>query len=189
MKQRSVSWLAIAGVALALAVGVARAQAQGNASSDTLLELAAKGGPSVGFSFGVSPLHWDLIAPLGTPSGPTAAENRLLYEREARARALSLDFKLKWPTAEQLEPYVSLGPALVVDQRQDVIGVPSDPSLQLGAKAGAGFNWRLSKDATLFGSYDFTTKTTDGLSSLGAKTPATSPSTGYDLMYGVRFRY
>jgi hypothetical protein len=83
------------------------------------------------------------------------------------------------------EPYVVLGPALFVNQPQEL----ADPVLRLGAKAGAGFNWRLSKDATLFGSYDVTTTTVDGFTSPGAKAPAASVPTGYDLLYGVRFRY
>ena len=64
---------------------------------------------------------------------------------------------------------------------------PQDPTFRLGAKAGAGFNWRLNKDATLFGSYDVTTPT-DGLASRFPKAPAAG-TPGYDLQYGVRFRY
>jgi len=106
---------------------------------------------------------------------------------------MSFDIKLKWPMVElPIEPYLVLGPALFVDQSQELsslIGIPADPVLRLGAKAGAGFNWRLSKDATLFGSYDVTTTTVDGFTSPGAKAPAASGPTGYDLLYGVRFRY
>jgi hypothetical protein len=187
MNQRSLRWLGIVSVALALGAAPVRSDAGG--ASDNLLELAGKGGASVGFGLGVSPLHWDLIAPLETTSGPTPAENRMVYDREQRGRAVSFDLKLKWPTAEQLEPYVFVGPALVVDQRQDLLGVPTDPNFHLGAKAGAGFNWRLTKDATLFGTYELTTTTMEGVSSLGTKGPGSSASTGYDLMYGVRFRY
>jgi hypothetical protein len=187
MNQRVLHWLAavVAGVAL----GVAPATVEAGSSSDNLLELAGKGGPSVGFGFGVSPIHWELIAPLETTPGPAATESRMFYDREPRGSAMSFDLKLKWPTAEQLEPYVFVGPALLVDQPKDLLGIASDPTLHLGAKAGAGFNWRLTKDATLFGSYDVTTTTVDGLTSLSGKTPAASPATGYDLMYGVRFRY
>jgi hypothetical protein len=187
MNQWLVRWLGA--VVAAVALGVAPVTAGAGPSSDNLLELAAKGGPSVGFGFGVSPIHWDLIAPLDTTPGPAATESRMFYDREPRGSAMSFDLKLRWPTAEQLEPYLFVGPALLVDQPRDLIGIASEPTLHLGAKAGAGFNWRLTKDATLFGSYDVTTTTVDGLSSLGGKTPATSPATGYDVMYGVRFRY
>ena len=178
MNQRLLRCLGI--VAAIVAAGAAPVRTEAGASSDNLLELAAKGGPSVGLGFGVSPLHWELIAP---PGG----------DREPRGRAVSFDIKLKWPTAElPIEPYLVLGPALFVDQPHDLsslTGIPADPVLRLGAKAGAGFNWRLSKDATLFGSYDITTTTVDGFTSPGAKAPAAAPPTGYDVLYGVRFRY
>ena len=176
MNQRLLRCLGI--VAAIVAAGAAPVRTEAGASSDNLLELAAKGGPSVGLGFGVSPLHWELIAP---------------GDREPRGRAVSFDIKLKWPTAElPIEPYLVLGPALFVDQPQELsslTGIPADPVLRLGAKAGAGFNWRLSKDATLFGSYDITTTTVDGFTSAGAKAPAAALPTGYDVLYGVRFRY
>ena len=182
MNQRVVRCLGI--VAAIVAVGAAPVRTEAGASSDNLLELAAKGGPSVGLGFGVSPLHWELIAPPGAT---------LLDDREPRGRAVSFDIKLKWPTAElPIEPYLVLGPALFVDQPQalsSLTGMPADPVVRLGAKAGAGFNWRLSKDATLFGSYDITTTTVDGFTSPGAKAPATALPSGYDVLYGVRLRY
>jgi hypothetical protein len=70
------------------------------------------------------------------------------------------------------------------------MAVPSDPTVRVGAKAGAGFNWRLSRDATLFGSYDVTTTKVDGgFTAPGGKAPTANSPTGYDLLYGVRFRY
>ena len=188
MNQHAFRWLAI--VAVTLAVGFAPMTAEAGTSSDNLLELATKSGASVGLGFGVSPLHWEPIAPPETFAGSAAAE-RMLSDREPRGRAVSFDLKLRWPTGDlPFEPYVVLGPALFVDQTQELsslTAVPADPVLRLGAKAGAGFNWRLGKDATLFGSYDVTT-TTEGLASRGVKAPATG-TPGYDLLYGVRFRY
>jgi hypothetical protein len=191
MNQRLLRSLGI--VAVTIALGASPARTEAGPSTDNLLELAAKGGPAVGLGFGVSPLHWELIAPPEAIAGSTAAESRMLWDREPRGRAMSFDIKLKWPTAElPIEPYVFLGPALFVEQPHELssmIGIPADPVLRLGAKAGAGFNWRLSKDATLFGSYDVTTTTVDGFTSPGAKAPGPSVPTGYDLLYGVRFRY
>lgn len=191
MKQRLLRSLGI--VAVTVVVGAAPVRTEAGASSENLLELAAKGGPSVGLSFGVSPLHWELIVPPEAVHGSTAAEIGLLGDREPRGRAVSFDIKLTWPTAElPIEPYLVLGPALFVDQPQDpssLIGISADPALRLGAKAGAGFNWRLSKDATLFGSYDVTTTTVDRFTAPGARAPAASSPNGYDLLYGVRFRY
>ena len=79
---------------------------------------------------------------------------------------------------------VAIGPML-----SSLTGIPADTVLRLGAKAGAGFNWRLSRDAALFGSYDITTTTVDGFTSPGAKAPATALPSGYDVLYGVRLRY
>jgi hypothetical protein len=191
MNQRLLCWLGIA--AMTAAVSAAPVETEAGASSDNLLELAAKGGPSVGLGFGVSPLHWELIGPPEPIPGSTAAESRMLWDRESRGRAVSFDLKLKWPTGDlPIEPYVFLGPAFFVDQPHELsslIGISADPVLRLGAKAGAGFNWRLTRDATLFGSYDITTTTGEGFTSPGTKAPPASAPTGYDVLYGVRFRY
>jgi hypothetical protein len=182
-------------VALLTTVVSAPLTTEAGASSDSLLELAAGGGPSVGFGFGVSPLHWEPIASPLAGFGSAAGENATLTDLEPRGRALSLDVKLRWPGAEPttgLQPYVVLGPALFVDQTHELpslTAIPGDPILRVGAKVGAGFNWRLGKDATLFGSYDVTTTSVDGFTSRGTKTPATSAPGGYDILYGVRFRY
>lgn len=190
MKQRSWVWL---GILIAIVVGAAPGKTLAGASSDNLLDLAANAAPSVSLGLGVSPLHWDLIAPLPGIPASTAAESRTLADREARGRAVSLDFKLRWPTAElPVEPYLVLGPALLVEQPydlSDLIRAPADPTVRLGAKAGAGFNWRLTKDATLFGSYDVTTSGVDSFTSSRTKAPATGVPTEHELLYGVRFRY
>ena len=180
-------------MAVAVAVGTASVAAEAGPSTDNLLELAAKDGPSVGFGLGVSPLHWELLTLPEVIPGSTATESRMLWDREARGKAVSFDITLKWPTEKlPIEPYVFIGPALLVDQLQvlsNPTAVPGDSVFRLGGKAGAGFTWRLSKEATLFGSYDVTTSTADGFTSAGAKAPGTSVPTGYDLLYGVRFRY
>ena len=180
------------GIALVAVVGFVPLVTEAGPSSDNLLELAAKGGPSVGLSFGVSPLRFDLLGPVEPAPAATAGDNGLLGERE-RARAVSFDIKLRWPTADlPFEPYLVLGPALLVDHGQDLsglTGVPPDPVLRLGAKAGAGFNWKLGKDARLFGSYDVTTGTTDRYALPQGRASAPSGSIGYDLLYGVRFGF
>ena len=191
MNPRLLRWLGI--VVVTVAVGVAPMETEAGPSSDNLLELAAKDGPSVGFGFGVSPLHWELLALPEAIAGSTSTESRMLWDREARGKAVSFDITLKWPTETlPIQPYVFVGPALLVDQPHEfssLTGIPADSVFRLGAKAGAGFTWRLSRDATLFGSYDVTTSTVEGLSSAGTKAPGTSAPTGYDLLYGVRFRY
>jgi hypothetical protein len=190
MKQRAARWL---GVVTVIVLAVAPGMALAGPSTDNLLELAGKGGPSASLGFGVSPLRWDLIAPLPGMAAPAAAENRVLADPDPLGRAVSVDFKLKWPSAEfGLEPYLVLGPALLVEQRydpSDLMGPPTDPTFRLGAKAGAGFNWRLSRGATLFGSYDVTTSGTDTFSSSRTRAPATAVPTEHELLYGLRFRY
>jgi hypothetical protein len=190
MKQRVSLWL---GMLTVIVLAAAPGTALAGDSSDNLLDLAAKGGPSASLGFGVSPLHWELIAPLpGIPTS-TAAESRKLADLEPLGRGVSFDFRLKWPGAEfGLEPYVVLGPALLVEQRydtSDLLGPPADPAFRLGAKAGAGFNWQLSRGATLFGSYDVTTTGVDAFTSSRMKAPATGVPTEHELLYGVRFRY
>ena len=190
MKQRGLFWLGLLSV---IVVAVAPGRALAGPSSDNLLDLATRGGPSASLGFGVTPLHWDLVAPLPGIAPPTAVETRALAERESFGRAVSLDFKLRWPTADLgIEPYLVLGPALLVEQPHDpsdLMGTPADPSVRLGAKAGAGFNWRLTSGATLFGSYDITTSGVDALTSSRGKAPATGVPTEHELLYGVRFRY
>jgi hypothetical protein len=185
-QKRRLRWLTT--VALGVAVAAAPASVLAGASSDNLLELATKSGPAVGLGFGVSPLHWEPLAPPESVAGSAAADRPF---GEPRGRAVSFDLKLRWPTSDlPIEPYVVLGPALFVDEPHEIsslTAVPGDPIFRIGAKAGAGFNWRLNKDATVFGSYDVTT-TTDGLASRGMKAPAAG-TPGYDLLYGVRFRY
>jgi hypothetical protein len=179
------------GLLSVVVVAAAPGQALAGASSDNLLDLATRGLPSTSLGFGVSPLRWDVIAPPVVP-GSTPAEGRILEDRERHDRAVSLDFKLTWPGAQVIEPYIVLGPALRVAQPHetfDLVGAAADPTLRLGAKAGAGFNWRLTKDATLFGSYDATTTGVDALSPPRTKASTTGVPTEHELLYGVRFRY
>jgi len=191
MNRRQVRWLAIA--ALTVAAGAAPVRTEAGASSDNLLDLASQSNSVIGFGLGVSPLHWEVLAPPDTISAASASENRILGDPQPRGKAVSFDMKLRWPTADApIQPYVVLGPALFVEQPQEfstLIGSQADPVYRLGARAGAGFNWRLSKDATLFGSYDMTRATGESFTAPGVKAPANGATSGYDVLYGVRFRY
>lgn len=190
MRQRSALWL---GILTAVVVAAAPGKTQAGPSADNLLELSGRGGPSASLGFGVSPLHWELIAPLPGIGAATSVESRPPLDREPLGRAVSLDFKLRWPTAIfGVEPYLVLGPALLVEQAHDpsdLLGAPADPSVRVGAKAGAGFHWQLTTGATLFGSYDVTTTGVEALNGSRTKTPATGVPTEHELLYGVRFRY
>jgi hypothetical protein len=181
------------GILTVIVVAAAHGKTQAGPSADNLLELAGRGGPSASLGFGVTPLHWELIAPLPGIGASTSVDSGPLLDRESLGRAVSLDFKLRWPTAVfGIEPYLVLGPALIVEQPHDpsdLLGAPADPTVRVGAKAGAGFNWRLTTGATLFGSYDVTTTGVDALNGSRTKPSATGAPTEHELLYGVRFRY
>jgi hypothetical protein len=191
MKRPHARWLVIA--ALTVVTGAAPVRTEAGASSDNLLDLASQGNSAVGFGFGVSPLHWEVLASPETVSAASASANRILGDPQPRGKAVSFDMKLRWPTSDlPIQPYVVLGPALFVEQPQEfstLIGSQADPVYRLGARAGAGFNWRLSKDATLFGSYDMTRATGESFTAPGVRAPANGTTSGYDVLYGVRFRY
>jgi len=187
MKRHHVRWLAIAALIVGIGLTPITTQA-GSSSSDNLLDLASPSNSTVGFGFGVSPLRWEALPPTETPA---SGESRILGDLP-RGKAVSFDMKLRWPTGDTpFEPYVVLGPALFVTQPTEfstLLGSQIDPTYRLGARAGAGFNWRLGKDATLFGSYDMSRATGEGVVAPGTKAPA-SGATGYDVLGGVRFRY
>lgn len=155
----------------------------------TLLDHLTEEGSPIRLGLGVSPLRSQLPTTI-----PGARESERLLDAEARGTALSFDLTLAWPGAARvgaLEPYVALGPALFViepDYAGRLLGTRVDPTLQLGAKAGAGVNWRLGKRATLFGAYEVTTAGPGGLAFRDPKAPEPGIS-GYDFTYGLRFLY
>ena len=148
------------------------------------------------FSFGVSePSFQDLGSIAPTNPDAQAGERIRPLDADPRGKAYSFDLKLRWPTTETtpVEPYVTVGPALIVTEPDSIAaragrGV-DDPAVRVGAKVGAGLNWRLGKDTTLFGAYGFTTSGPNGVLTVGPKTTGDAGNTGFDLMYGVRFRY
>jgi hypothetical protein len=110
---------------------------------------------------------------------------------------VSLDLRVGWPPTggaeleegPALQPYLALGPALFIAEPADaegLLGPQSDSTLTLGFKAGAGVNWRLDRGAVLFGEYRLTHGSAGPLSPLGV---SGGDIGGYDLLYGVRFRF
>lgn len=147
-------------------------------AGEPILERLTDIGASISLGFGMAPLRPQLAPP--TPAIPGPAE------AELPSTALSFDLKLGWPGGEvtRLEPYVALGPALFVvepDYFGRLLGARVDPALRLGAKAGAGLNWHLGKDTTLFGAYEATT----GFSPRGTRDDVS----GFDFIYGIKLRY
>ena len=110
---------------------------------------------------------------------------------------VSLDLRVGWPSPDEagpedgggLQPYLTVGPALFIAEPADaesVLGPESDPTLTLGFKAGAGVSWRLDRGALLFGEYRLTRGSAGPLSPFGIRS---DDAGGYDLLYGVRFRF
>lgn len=185
---RSVACQFAAVVALLVTVVAVPVTTFAGSDSEPFLERLLDTGASA-FSFGVSePSFWDLGAPANL------GERERALNADPRGKAISFDLKLKWPGAETMpvEPYVTLGPALIVsdpDSFAALAGSAVDPGVRLGAKVGGGLNWRLGKDTTLFGAYGFTTDSPNGLLTDSPRTHGDAGNTGFDLMYGIRFRY
>jgi hypothetical protein len=171
------------GMAGLLVIAIAAWAPGAAAWSETLLEHLTDGGAPLSVGLGVSPLRPQIVPPISIPAPGL----------ELQSTAISFDLKLRWPGADvvkSLEPYVVLGPALFVvepDYVSRMLGTRVDPTLRLGTKAGAGVNWRLGRDVTLFGAYEATTG--GGLGPLGAKVSSDSAVSGYDFTYGLRLRY
>ena len=167
----------IAVVVLTLVPAAALAAQPAERVEERLTDL----GPALSLGFGVTPLCPQLTPPV--PAMPA--------DLNLQTTALSFDLRLKWPGSDvvkSLEPYLVVGPALFLvepDYVSRLLGTRVDPTVRLGAKAGAGVNWRLGKDVTLFGAYEATT----GPGPLGSRTPSDSAITGYDFTYGLRLRY
>jgi hypothetical protein len=70
-----------------------------------------------------------------------------------------------------------------------LLGTRVDPTVQLGARAGAGINWRVTPRATIFGGYELTTTAPGSLTSPGTKIPGDSGVNGHDFTGGLRLIY
>jgi hypothetical protein len=181
----------VLGVTLLLGVAHASVAAAGPSVDPSSTSVTDPGG-ALTFGFGVSPLRPELPAPLAAIPGGQGGESGRPTDFDSRGTALSFDFTLRWPGSEAavpLEPYLAVGPALFVvepDYPRRLLGTHVDSTFRLGAKVGAGLNWRLSKDVTLFGAYEVTTS---GDTAFGAKPAGDSAVGGYDFTYGLRFRY
>lgn len=199
---RVVHVLAVLAIALVAAVPVAAGALDAPGSEATATEtgrtatlLEALGGWSAagglfGVGFDVTPLRPVLsAAPAEDPRDPRSRVGD-------PGRAISFDLRLRWPSAlgetggtGALQPYVAVGPALLVAESDDPLAVLADRpdvTLSLGVRAGAGVTWRLDRNATLFGEYRFTRGGDSALAPLGG---AARDVSGYDFLYGVRLRF
>lgn len=167
----------IAFVALVIVLAPALALAASPGESSRLADF----GEGLSLGFGVTPLKPEI-----TPPRPAPADLELL-----QSTALSFDLKLKWPGSDvtkSFQPYVVMGPALFVvepDYLSRLLGTRVDPDLRLGARAGAGLDWHLGKDVTLFGAWETTSEATRPKT----RTPGETGVGGFDFTYGLRLRY
>ena len=176
-----------------IAVLTLPAIALGGTSTQPAPGPAVELGSMLSVGFGVSPIRVQLpVLPVGVSGeGRDAGHPTAL---EAEGKALSFDVRLRWPGVDgagPLEPYLSFGPALFLvepDYAGLLLGTRTDPSVRVGAKAGAGLTWRLGRDVTLFGADELTTAAAGGLSS-GTRAGADPSTGGYDFTYGIRFRF
>lgn len=113
----------------------------------------------------LKPAAPDLLA--ATPTlGPARSGDPDVRAYDPRSAAISFDLTLRWPTAgggadasgvRMLQPYLSLGPALLVAEPQYLpLGRAREYSVAVGLKGGAGVSWRLDRSLSLFGEYGFT---------------------------------
>lgn len=150
------------------------------------------------------------VAPLRQKFGNNSAADRsaatqiyrLADTELLRTTAIGFDLTLRWPalsahesSAIPLQPYVSVGPALLVARPDDSgwnnTGVFSRPttlrsdttSMSLGMKSALGLTWQLTKDASLFGEYRLIQDR------LGLPGHGTSDRGGSDLFYGFSLRF
>jgi opacity protein-like surface antigen len=135
---------------------------------------------------------------LAPASGPSGGSTRLI-DTGLHFDAISFDLRLRWPTLArdasaktQLQPYLSLGPALFVVRPDDVTAVgpltsQRDLSLSLGVLGGAGLAWQFAENASLFGEYRFTSSGPEKFLPLGRAIGRDANTS--DLLYGISVRF
>ena len=114
-----------------------------------------------------------------------------LIDTDLRGSGVSLDLKLRWPTAAAtgtsgfgaVEPYFSFGPILGQS------GSKSDGAMALGLSMGAGLSWRFARNAELFGGYRFMQYGRDSVFSRGERSLSDPDATGHDFLYGISVRF
>ncbi|HEX2437356.1 MAG TPA: hypothetical protein VHT71_03530 [Methylomirabilota bacterium] len=192
------SVIALAGLALTSPVRAgspsdATAASPASGAGHDLLERVTEGWSGISVGLGVTPLRDSLS--LGDTFGAAGGEPIHPLDPDPRSTVVLFDLKLTWPGTTSfsgLEPYLAMGPALFVvepDYAGRMLGTRVDPTLKLGARAGAGLAWHLGRNATLFGAWEVTTAQSGGLAPSGSRSAADAQVSGYDLTYGLRFRY
>jgi hypothetical protein len=149
----------------------------------------------VGFGLRVAPRK--LIVNLDPSDGRGGAGSTSIYhltDSELKTTDIGLDLTLRWPSlatpdesgVSQLQPYVSLGPAVSVTAADEAAGILHGSSrlerpLTLGMHGALGLVWQVSRDASFFGEYRLTQDR-----SLGNRPAA---DRGVDLFYGFLLKF
>ena len=153
--------------------------------------------PGLGLGVGVQPLRRDrgpMSASLADAAQALLGPYRPLGDR---GTAISFDLRLRWPSpldlpgAGALQPYVAVGPALFVaepDVPSQILNSRADTALSLGVRAGAGVTLDFDRNASFFSEYRFTRGARDS-NVLGGRGSGGEDPVGFDLLYGVRFRF
>ena len=155
----------------------------------------------VGVGLNVAPLR-QKIADDPTMDRTVATSLYRLIDTDIRTTAIGLDLKLRWPSfgaresaSSPLQPYVSVGPALLVS-RGDEAGwlntgllnrqpLHSDVGMSVGMKSALGLTWQLTKDASLFGEY----RLIQDRFGLPGRAGADRDHSSADLFYGFSLRF
>jgi len=191
-----ISILALAGLALTgvpASAGPTADAASAGTTSTEILERFNESWAGISLGLGVAPLRDSLSLTDGL--GASASEAVRPLDPDPRSTVVSFDLKLTWPGTTSfsgLEPYLAMGPALFVvepDYAGRMLGTRVDSTLKVGARAGAGLAWHLGRSTTLFGAWEVTTASPGGLALGGSRSAAEAQVGGYDLTYGLRFRY
>ena len=128
---------------------------------------------------------------------PIAGTAYRFIDSNLQQTALSLDLKLVWPSRWDavtglLQPYLAFGPTLFFSERNpfaNPLGTMADVAVWVGVKAGAGISWQIDSAAALFGEYRVTRGTDSPLLSSGGRLGPGNSASGFDLLYGVRFKF
>jgi len=165
-----------------LGLGLDVSHFQPKISSQTIDTTVTVGGVTVD----VGPLHFDNV--------------------KLSVTDISFDLMLRWPglmaspqfPKGQLQPYVSLGPAIFIATAKDStnFGPPNNQSntdTSVGVQVGGGVTWLFTQNIGIFGEYRFTHfrpefEFTTALPGFSKSTVNTDVNTHY-LIVGVTFRF
>ena len=134
------------------------------------------------------------LDPSGGRPGAGSTSIYHLTDTELKTTDFGLDLTLRWPSrmsldeggVSQLQPYVSIGPAVSVTAADEAAGIlPGSSRLErpmtLGMRGALGVVWQVSRDASFVGEYRLIQGRSLGNRSAGDR--------GVDLLYGFSLKF